>query len=125
MVGHFVGPVIGNIADDNAKVSGRLQIDAVYADPVTGDDLTARQRLHHAPRHRRVHDDDSFATSTLGDELILGPAREPGQFRADVRQHSLLDINRLMVTIRDDHYVFTSQVSLRNNGTTFRYATTY
>src|ERR1700761_350041 len=103
MLGYLVGAVVGNPAHDHAEVSGRLNVDVVYADAVPGNCLAICCRRQHRAADRLPVDQDGLRSGCKTQAFLLVARARCDKAGSAAGQDLAFDVEVGPGVIDDDH----------------------
>ena len=100
LIGHFVGSVIRDVADDNPALDRFCDFDVVDTDTVANHHLEVRQIVHHSGGNGSVLVDEDIRILAIGDHIVFGPALMHREAQSCAFDYPALNVQTRMVDIR-------------------------
>ena len=100
LIGHFVGSVVRDVADDDPALDRFRDFDVVNSDTVANHHLEVRQVVHHSGGDGSVLVDEDIRIFAIGDHVVFGPALMHCEAQSRAFDYPALNVQTRMVDIR-------------------------
>jgi hypothetical protein len=101
VIGDFLDAVVGDVRDDDARVGGRLDVDDVQTDAVSGDDSAATELRDGVGVDRRVLLQESVGVTRELAQVAPGAVLQADDLGPDGLENLLLDRDVRIVVVGD------------------------